>query len=276
VFWDFSIGAIVSDTTVSPLNRMVWAAYPVADAILVALVLRALAGRRSRATVGFTFAVGAACWLASDLGFLFLTVSGEFSAWLDVGWMLGAVLMARSAWRHPPLATAESEAEVVDAGSGLGRVAIAIVPLMVPPVLGLVDHLRGRDGDQVGAVIGMGVLLSLVFVRTARLLRSERAAKADARKSHRHYACLAANSSDAVVVVDADGRLMNESPQLAALVGFQGLTMGVAAGRLLAPVDGDELVALFARVTATPVRSSTPNCRSSTTLGASCGSVRGW
>jgi diguanylate cyclase (GGDEF)-like protein/PAS domain S-box-containing protein len=252
VFWNFSIAAIVSDGSVSPVVRMVWAAYPVADAVLFALVLRALVNRRSRAAVGFTFAVGVACWLGADLGFLLLTVSGTFSAWLDVGWMLGAVLMARAAWRRPAPVTVESEADSVDAGNGLGRVAIAIVPLMVPPVLGLLDHLRGRSGDSLEAVIGMGVLLTLAFARTARLLRSERAAKAEARKSHRHYACLAANSSDAVAVVDADGRLMNESPQLAALVGFEGLTKGVDASRLLAPVDSDELTALFARVTANP------------------------
>jgi diguanylate cyclase (GGDEF)-like protein/PAS domain S-box-containing protein len=252
VFWNVSIAAIMSDDTVPSVVRVIWAGYPVADAVLFALVLRALAGRRSRAQVGFTFALGVVCWLGADLGFLLLTVSGVFSAWLDVGWLLGAVLMAQAAWRRPVVATVETvEAERADTGSGLGRVAIAIVPLMVPPVLVLLDHLRDRRGDPLEAVIGMAVLLTLAFARTARLVKSERRAKADARKSHRHYARLAANSSDAVAVLDLDGRLMNDSPQLAALLGFEGSTKGMDASRLLAAVDPDEMRALFARVTAT-------------------------
>ena len=46
--------------------------------------------RRHRAALGVRFAVGVGCWLASDLGYLFLDTSGEWPGLLDVGWMLGA------------------------------------------------------------------------------------------------------------------------------------------------------------------------------------------
>jgi two-component system sensor histidine kinase/response regulator len=252
VFWNLSIEVIVTDATVSPVVRVVWAAYPVADAVLLALVLRALAGRRSRAAVGFTFGFGVLFWLAADLGYLIFPTSVAIGTWLDVGWLLGALLLAGSAWRRPTVAGADMEADDVETASSLAKLGIAIVPLMAPPVLVLLDQIRGRHSDPLDAVIGMAVLLTLAFARTARLLRSERRAKAAARKSHRHYACLAANSSDAVVVVDANWRLMNESPQLAALVGYEGPTRGVDSVWLLAPDDCDELRALFARVSATP------------------------
>ena len=67
IFWDFSIAAIVADTTVSGFTRFVWATYPVLDAILLAMVARVLMTRRSRSTVGLAFAAGVACWLVADI-----------------------------------------------------------------------------------------------------------------------------------------------------------------------------------------------------------------
>jgi two-component system, sensor histidine kinase and response regulator len=252
VFWNVSVDAIVSDTTVSAFVRGVWAAYPVADAILLALVVRALASRRSRSSMGLSFAFGAACWLIADLGFLLLTVSGTAAAWLDVGWMLGALLIARSTWRRPAPLAVEPGGVDATARNSLGKVGIAIVPLLVPPAIELFNDLQGRSDNPFEAIIGMAFLLALAFARTARLLRSESRARAEARKSHRHYASLAANSSDAVIIVGADGRAMNQSPQLARLVGFEGRTDGNDWMLLLAPVDSASLRAFFAHVIATP------------------------
>ncbi len=74
IFWDFSIAGIVADTTVSSFTRLIWASYPVLDAILLAMVARMLMTRRSRSTIGLAFAVGIACWLVADVGNL-LSVS---------------------------------------------------------------------------------------------------------------------------------------------------------------------------------------------------------
>jgi two-component system, sensor histidine kinase and response regulator len=251
VFWNLSVDAIVSDTTVPVTVRAVWGAYPVADAILLALVIRALANRRSRSAMGLSFAFGVACWLAADLAFLLLTVSDTLTMWLDGGWMLGALLMARSTWRRPSPVTVEPRISDTAAGSGLGKVGIAIVPLLVPPALELFNDLSGRHSNPFEAIIGMVLLLALAFARTVRLLRSESSARAEARKGHRHYARLAANSSDAVIVVGADGRTTDQSLQLARLVGFEGPSAGVDWMTLLAPVDPATLRALFARVTST-------------------------
>jgi diguanylate cyclase (GGDEF)-like protein/PAS domain S-box-containing protein len=251
LFWELSVRAIISDTTVSLFVRSVWAGYPIADAILVALVLRALASRQSRALMGFGFAFGAACWLAADLAYLLLAASGIFTRLLDVGWMVGVLLMAQAAWRRPARAAVKLEADDVDSGHGFGKVAIAIVPLTVPFAMGLVDRLMGRPADQLEAFVAMALVLTLTFVRMVRLLGSEQRARASARKSDRHHARLAANSSDAVIVVDLEGRLLNESPSLAALVGFEGPTVGIDWMLLLKPVDIDGLRALFALVTQT-------------------------
>ena len=100
VFWNISIAEIVTDSTVSVSTRVVWAVYPVLDAILLALVARALMNRHSRSTIGLSFAAGLMCWTAADTAYMF-SASGQVSALLDSGWMLGAMLMTASAFRRP-------------------------------------------------------------------------------------------------------------------------------------------------------------------------------
>ena len=70
IFWDLSIATIVGDTTVSGFTRIVWATYPVLDAILLAMVARALMSKHSRSTIGLAFAGGVVCWLVADIGYL--------------------------------------------------------------------------------------------------------------------------------------------------------------------------------------------------------------
>ncbi|MCW2775550.1 MAG: hybrid sensor histidine kinase/response regulator [Nocardioides sp.] len=178
VIWSLSVHDIVADDSVSAFTRLVWAAYPVADAVLLALVLRALSVRRTREALGVTFAVGVACWLVSDLGYLLLTVSGTVSAVLDVGWIVGGVLMATSTWRGQAPPEPETQAEL-DARAPLGKLGIAILPLLVPPALLLAADLSGSPVRPVEAVVGMVLLAAIAFTRTARLLRSEGRSRAE-------------------------------------------------------------------------------------------------
>jgi len=251
IFWYVSIDSIVSDTTVSPGVRAVWASYPVLDAVLLALVGRALSSRSSRAVVGYAFAIGVGCWLVSDAGYLALNVSGQFSALLDTGWMVGAALMATAAFRRPAVGGRlprddEARSRVAE------QVTIAILPLLVPPLLLLVSALRGDGSSPWAPLVGMTVLVLLALVRTTRLLRSEARARADAHASRRHYARLVANSSDAVVVVGRDRRVTEHSPQVASLLDYHASSEGVDLAEVLHAVDRTDVESPFAMALASP------------------------
>ncbi|GGO71415.1 hypothetical protein GCM10012276_12330 [Nocardioides deserti] len=171
LLWDVSIGGIVADETTSTAERAVFAAYPVADAVLLGLVLRTLATRATRDRIGLEFALGVGCWLLSDLGYLLFSLSGPVAAWLDLGWMVGAVLLARSASPRPG-----STAGPVDARTGEHagtRMAVAILPLLAPIGVLVVDDLVGRHGDVLAAGAAAAVLAAIAVVRTARQLRWE-------------------------------------------------------------------------------------------------------
>lgn len=179
LLWDVSIGAIVADQTTSTAERAVFAAYPVADAVLLGLVLRTLATRATRDRIGLEFAVGVGCWLLSDLGYLLFSLSGPVAAWLDLGWLVGAVLLARSACPRPGSAAGPVDAT---AGEHAGtRMAVAILPLLAPIGVLVVDDLVGRDADVLAAGTAALVLAAIAVVRTARQLRWEADALAAAR-----------------------------------------------------------------------------------------------
>jgi two-component system, sensor histidine kinase and response regulator len=172
VLWSVSIRDIVDDGSVTLPVRIVTAGYPIADAILLALVLRILSVRRHREALGVRFAVGVGCWLASDLGYLFFDTSGGLPGLLDVGWMLGGLLMAASTWRAPvPEETADEG--IAAPGAILPRLGLATFPLLVPPALFLVSSLRGREIHAVDGLAAMVLILGIVVTRMARLLSTE-------------------------------------------------------------------------------------------------------
>ncbi len=175
VLWTVSIGSIVRDSSMSAGTRAVLAAYPVADAVLLALVLRALAARHYRNAVGLPLAVGVLCWLGADLGYLFTEVSTAATPWLDGGWILGAVLLGLSTWWPPT-------PQVLPQGATGHRhvqrtLAIAVLPLAVPPAIRIVSAAVGHPASPMEPTIGLIALLALAFFRTERLLHSEARAR---------------------------------------------------------------------------------------------------
>jgi signal transduction histidine kinase len=168
--WSISVGSILADDSVGPLVRAVWAAYPIADAVLLALVVRILMSRGARLATGTSFAAGTCLWLAADIAYMLAPSSSFEKMLLDPAWMVAPVLMARAAWRSGLVTK-----EVADSSTsgGVAQLMLAVCPLLVPPTLELVGDLRGAPDNPLLLAIGTVVVVALAFVRTARLLRSE-------------------------------------------------------------------------------------------------------
>jgi diguanylate cyclase (GGDEF)-like protein len=220
VVWQLSVAATVADDSVPLLTRSVWAAYPALDATLIALVFRLVSSRARGDRTALAVAAGAACWLGSDLGTLLVADADVSSVWFDTGWLLGGLLLAAATvLPRGPVRAAGVAAADDEAATGLGRLAVCLGALLVPTGLDVLRGLTGARGDSPALTVGAVVLTALVFLRTARLLRAEAAARALVRSQQRHSAALAAHSSDAVVVLDRRGLLLSEPVGLARLLG---------------------------------------------------------
>ena len=175
VFFSLSVRDIVNDETISPLARLVLAAYPMLDGVLLALVLRTLGSPGARRLLGPLFALGAVFWLVPDVGYLMLDQTTLVTNVLDLGWMVGVVLMATATWRIPDAGTLPEERE----RTVTWQLLIAVLPLMVPPLIDVINEAVKREDSGRELIVGTAVLLVLAFVRTARLLRSEQEAQRD-------------------------------------------------------------------------------------------------
>ncbi len=219
VVWQYSVGAILHDETTSLGLRALWAAYPILDAVLLTMVARLLLGR-TRSASGMLLAAGVLSWLVADFLYMGLGDSEAWSAWFDSGWMAGAITIGAAAFiRRHPAAPPRHATE----GIGSGRVALASVPIVVPALMELWGHSVGVEPDPLPLLAASAVLATLVFLRMRRFVRSNLAIRAALRSRERHFRALAANSSDAVFVVDAAGGLLSGTTSLDHLLARAGL-----------------------------------------------------
>ena len=169
-FWSLSIDAITKDDTLTPWEGVVLSSYPIADAILLALVLRVLVSRSARSAIGAWFAAGVCLWLTADLLYLHVSGGGVLPVVMDAAWMGAPVLMARAAWQVGDEQVGPSSST---RGSWVVQMSVAVGPLMVPPALELTADLRGRPDQPIQLLVGTSALIALALVRTAVLIRSE-------------------------------------------------------------------------------------------------------
>ena len=241
VIWHFWLEAMFADGSVSVFVRSVWAAYPILDAALLAIVLRALIERRTTTLVGLFMVAGVACWLLADFAWMAYDLTGVLGDLAGVGWMLGAAFLAISCWHapsDPPVDASSEQAEHHDHRVGSGRILLAIAPLLVPVTIATIAHLDGEDADPVPVLLGTLAFAGLAAARALRLLHLRDEAEARLASSERLYRALAANSSDAVLLLDEHGVITNQAPALAAMLGHPGeVTEGRRALDFVAPDD---------------------------------------
>ena len=250
VEWEVAVGALVSDDSLPVFSRIVWTIYPACDALLIALVLRVATTRQRVGAMPGLFAAGALCWLMSDFAYDLLSSSGAGTALLDTGWLLGALFLAVSTWQS----TDESYADAArERHMGSGSVALGLLPLLAPAAIEVVGLRNGTDPDPIPLIVASVLLVVLAFLRGVTLLGSEARSRERLRSLERYASAVAANSSDAALVLDKDGLILNDAPQFAALVGSpEMLTRGATAMLFFTPVDHAETAAAFARALLAP------------------------
>lgn len=178
VVWHFSIAGYIVDAASTTLARVSVSGYAATDAVLLGLLSRVLLVRRARSRSTTAFAAGALTWAVSDIVFLARGAEGAELAVLDLGWLVGSVLLALAVRDAGQPRTIES-APVDDRLQHHRRLAIAVLPLLVPVALVILGILADRVDDVWVQLVGLGVLIGVVVLRTARLLASERRTQAE-------------------------------------------------------------------------------------------------
>lgn len=126
--------------------------------------------------------------------------------------MLGAVAIGLAAFIFRPV---PPRPEGSLQGISTWRLVLASSPIAAPGVLEFWGHAVGHEPAPAPLFAASVALAALVFVRLHRFVGSNMRVRARLRSRERHFRALAANSSDAVVVVDPDGVLRSGRTSLA-------------------------------------------------------------
>ncbi len=232
--WQLSLSSTVGDGSVPAGVRAVWAAYPILDIGLLAIVVhRVLSGRL--AWSGLLLAAGAVAWLVVDLAWMLLIPTEQVGAWLDAGWMVGPGLLAAGAWasadRHLPARRRRPPSTA--------RVALTFVPVLMPRTIEILFGDRHLI-SPIPMLVATATLVYLAFLRTIRYLRAREDAEQAVASSSRFFRALATNSSDGALVLAATGRVRRATPNVSALLGCSETTLIDADPRIFVAEEDQE------------------------------------
>ncbi len=183
VVWKVLMDPVVTDDGLTHLAKAVSLAYPLADLVVLGLVIRLVLVRSARTRAGTIFVLGTALTLAADLAFGWLNLRGRYQrgAWPDAGWLLGYLALGASTLvieRRREATTAESSAEPE---LGQGRLLLVLAAVLVPYALMAddIDQLGGGAALTAAVTVGIGVVLTILMgVRLWGLLTTARRAEA--------------------------------------------------------------------------------------------------
>jgi len=186
--WVFLIVPYVRASDLSTLARVVSLTYPVADILVLGVLLRLTTGRGDRPAAYRLLVLSMVAMLLGNIVYalLELSVGYEAGSILDVTWLAmyalgGAASLHPSIWQISRPARAEPEGNV-----HLQRLfALALASLMAPAVLAI-EWVRGMPIDVPVIAAGCAVLFLLVITRLHGLvaLLSETLRSAEQQATH--------------------------------------------------------------------------------------------
>lgn len=194
ISWEFLMAPYASDHSLTLLVKMTSIAYPMADVLLLAVVVRlAVAGGRRESTF-YLLVFGSVALLATDAAYGWIQLSGviyQNGGPLEAGWLSFYVLWGAAAL-HPSmrrLADPSSRERHRFSRTRLGLLTSAT--LMAPLVQGI-QALRGEPLDAQPVILGSVALFLLAMARMSGLVRRHELAEGRERSLREAGASLVA------------------------------------------------------------------------------------
>ena len=168
--WYFVLGPTLQQGTESLLAKVLGAAYPLGDLVLLVSLLLVMAQRRDSVPrpVVAALSLGLLCIIVADTVFAYQTLKGTYAtgSFGDIGWPLGYLCIG--------LAAGLSRCRVKEESDDRPTVPLlwrSLLPYVLMPILAaLALYTRLHHGDErlePGVYLGGGMLVLLVLVRQA-------------------------------------------------------------------------------------------------------------
>ena len=247
VWWVLLLAPNFRGGDIAVLDRLTSVAYPIGDFFILATGVRLVVGRGRRPASFWLLFAGLFTLLAADGLFGYLTLSGKFAEHtiIDAGWIIFYVALGAAAL-HPSmqeLSVVTDELRPVSAGR---LVVIASAVLLAPAMLFTQDAI-GNVTDATPIALTGAVVVALALVRIVGLVR-----EAAELRSETRFRALVDKSSDAIVVIDGDGRIQYHTPSTEPLLGRRSIELhGTKITELLGHSDEQRLRVILSNRSAT-------------------------
>src|SRR5918992_286147 len=169
--WYFVLGPVIQQSTGTALAKVVAAAYPLADIVLIAcLVILALRpGEQALRRAAYVLALALVFYVVMDSIYAYQTLNGTYvtGTMFDVGWPVAYMLIGLGAFAVRLAPEAASPDETPPARQGVWR---SLLPYALVPAVGVLvvyawRHSAGSGSLALGVYLGGAVLICLVLLR---------------------------------------------------------------------------------------------------------------
>jgi PAS domain S-box-containing protein len=216
--WAFLVPGGIPDG--STAARLVNVAYPVADLVLLALILRALFLRGKRSTSYWLLLAAVLPLFLADAGKIIPTVTASYQpgGWLGTSWLLSYVLLAAAAI-HPSMAHLVAPREEEDTSLPVRRALVLGVGLVAVPAAMIALYLRGSAADGVGDEIASLLVAVVVVLRGGFLVRDLERMRQKVVQSGRRFR-MVFERAPIGISIGRDGIMSETNPALQKMLGF--------------------------------------------------------
>ena len=199
----YVIAPTLSDSTLSLAETVVTIAYPVLDVIVLAVALRFVMGRSWNVAALRLLVLGLGLTLLGDLLYS-LNVESRLTDQIYIvdTILLGGVLLIGVAALHPSMTAFTAEAGEPEERTPVNRLILIASVCLLPPVLVIVQALRGKPLHLAVTLGAMVLLAALVVARlTFMTTRAARAADREAALSKFSVELLRSNGREELLAV---------------------------------------------------------------------------
>jgi signal transduction histidine kinase len=169
------------------LMRAAAAAYPIMDMLVLAVAARLVVGVGLRRPAFYLLASSLAVLLATDTGYIYLQLNGNYQTdtltgrLLDAGWLIFYLLLGAAAL-HPSMRTLSERDLRARSRLARGRLAFLASAALLTPAAIVVQSFRQEQQDTTVLAIACVVLFLLVIYRMSGLIRQVETGAAELRE----------------------------------------------------------------------------------------------
>jgi len=280
VIWYLLLRPIAQAEDSSPLLTTLSLAYPVGDLVLLFgitnIVLRRPLARSGRALA--ILASGLLLFVVADVAFGYMSIEEQYDTgdWPDMLWMSGQLLMVLAAqyqcWTAQKPAAEDEPEEVQGLGFSLLPPAAVVMSFGLLLIVERSDFETAIGGLTIAAVGLTAVVLARQITSLAEnthLLRRTTSLAEELGHNEARFRSLVQNASDVIIVTDAAGNILYESPAVERVLGYKpDHRVGTNALATIHPDEAARVTDILAYVTRHPGEFRTLECRAMHADGA--------